>query len=377
MNIQRLLSIVKKEIIQIRRDPPSLAMAFVVPIMMLLIFGYAVTTDVEHIKTAVLDQSNSPESRKLVEVFHNTGYFDTETYVDNFKEMTGLIDSGKARVGIIIPPDYTRKLHRNEQAQLQLIVDGSDPLVARTALSTAQVVAQNEAFALKVKSLQQSGIPVNLQPAIDLRFRIWYNPNMESMKFNIPGLIGLIMQNITMMLTAFSMVRERERGTLEQLIITPVKPSELILGKLIPYIVISFIDILIVLGFGIFWFKVPVNGSVLLLLGLSFIFLMGALGLGMFVSTVAKTQLQAMQVSFMIILPSVLLSGFMFPRESMPIIIQIIGYVIPLTYFLEILRGIVLKGVGFAYLWQDVLLLTIFGTAILTLSIVRMKKRLD
>ncbi len=377
MNIQRLLSIVKKEIIQIRRDPPSLAMAFVVPVMMLLIFGYAVTTDVEHINTAVLDQSNSLESRQLVEVFRNTGYFDTETYVDNFEEMTVLIDSGKARVGIIIPPDYTRKLKRNEQAQLQLIVDGSDPLVARTALSTAQVVAQNEAFGLKVKTLRQAGLPVNLEPAIDLRFRIWYNPNMESMKFNIPGLIGLIMQNITMMLTAFSMVRERERGTLEQLIITPVKPSELILGKLIPYIIIAFIDILIVLGFGVFWFNVPVNGSVLLLLGLSFIFLMGALGLGMFVSTIAKTQLQAMQVSFMIILPSVLLSGFMFPRESMPKIIQLIGYVIPLTYFLKILRGIVLKGVGLAYLWQDVLLLAVFGIAILTLSIVRMKKRLD
>lgn len=377
MNLQRLLSIVKKEIIQIRRDPPSLAMGFVVPIMMLLIFGYAVTTDVEHINTAVLDQSNSIESRQLVEVFRNTGYFDTETYVDNFKDMTGLIDSGKARVGLIIPPDYTRKLKRNEQAQLQLVVDGSDPLVARTALSTAQVVAQNEAFGLKVKTLQQSGLPINLQPAIDLRFRIWYNPNMESMKFNIPGLIGLIMQNITMMLTAFAMVRERERGTLEQLIITPVKPFELIVGKLIPYFFIAFIDVLIILGFGTFWFNVPVNGSVLLLLGLSFIFLMGALGLGMFVSTIAKTQLQAMQVSFMIILPSVLLSGFMFPRESMPKIIQIIGYVIPLTYFLKILRGIVLKGVGIAYLWQDVLLLTVFGIAILTLSIVRMKKRLD
>lgn len=377
MNMQRMWSIVKKEIIQIRRDPPSLAMAFVVPIMMLLIFGYAVTTDVDHINTAVLDQSNSLESRQLVEVFRNTGYFDIETYVDNFKEMTGLIDSGKARVGIIIPPDYTRKLKRNEQAQLQLVVDGSDPLVARTALSTAQVVTQNEAFGLKVKTLQQSGLPVNLQPAIDLRFRIWYNPNMESMKFNIPGLIGLIMQNITMMLTAFSMVRERERGTLEQLIITPVKPFELIVGKLIPYIFIAFIDILIILGFGTFWFNVPVNGSILLLLGLSFLFLMGALGLGMFVSTVAKTQLQAMQVSFMIILPSVLLSGFMFPRESMPKIIQTIGYVIPLTYFLRILRGIVLKGVGLAYLWQDVLLLTVFGIAILTLSVVRMKKRLD
>ncbi len=377
MNMQRLLSIVKKEIIQIKRDPPSLVMAFVLPIMMLLIFGYAVTTDVEHINTAVLDQSKSQESRQLIEIFRNTGYFDIDTYVSDFKEMTHLLDSGKARVGLIIPPDYARKLHRNEQTQLQLVVDGSDPLVARTALSSAQVVAQTKSFDFKIKTLQQAGLGISLKPALDLRYRIWYNPNMESMKFNIPGLIGLIMQNITMMLTAFALVRERERGTLEQLIITPVKPGELIVGKLIPYIVIAFIDVLVILGFGVFWFNVPVNGSVILLLALSFVFLMGALGLGMFVSTVAKTQLQAMQVSFMIILPSVLLSGFMFPRESMPKIIQTIGYVIPLTYFLRILRGIILKGVGPSYLWQDILLLGLFGISILTLSVIRMKKRLD
>jgi len=377
MNMQRLLSIIKKEIIQIKRDPPSLIMAFVLPIIMLLIFGYAVTTDVEHIKTAVFDEDKSAESRGLVQMFKNTGYFDPDLNVSNFKEMTYLIDSGKARVGIIIPPDYSKKLRRNEPAQLQLLVDGSDPLVARTALSTAQVIIQSKSFDLKIKTLQQTGLGISLKPAVDLRYRVWYNPNMESMKFNIPGLIGLIMQNITMLLTAFALVRERERGTLEQLIITPVKPIELIVGKLVPYIVIAFLDVLVILGFGIFWFNVPVNGSVVELLGLSFVFLMGALGLGMFVSTVAKTQLQAMQIGFMIILPSVLLSGFMFPRESMPKIIQTIGYFIPLTYFLRILRGIILKGVGIHYLWKDVLLLAVFGAVILTLSIIRMKKRLD
>ena len=377
MNMQRLLSIIKKEIIQIKRDPPSLIMAFVLPIIMLLIFGYAVTTDVEHIKTAVFDQDKSAESRGLVQMFKNTGYFDPDLNVSNYKEMTYLIDSGKARVGIIIPPDYSKKLRRNEPAQLQLLVDGSDPLVARTALSTAQVITQSKSFDLKIKTLQQTGLGISLKPAVDLRYRVWYNPNMESMTFNIPGLIGLIMQNITMLLTAFALVRERERGTLEQLIITPVKPIELIVGKLVPYIVIAFLDVLVILGFGIFWFNVPVNGSVVELLGLSFVFLMGALGLGMFVSTVAKTQLQAMQIGFMIILPSVLLSGFMFPRESMPKIIQTIGYFIPLTYFLRILRGIILKGVGIHYLWKDVLLLAVFGAGILTLSIIRMKKRLD
>jgi ABC-2 type transport system permease protein len=377
MNMQRLLAVTKKEIIQIRRDPPSLIMAFVVPIIMLLIFGYAVTTDVEHIKTAVMDQSKSLESRQLIDSFRNTQYFNPDIYVDDLKVLKKLIDSGEAKVGLIIPPDYAVKLHRNQSAQLQLLVDGSDPLVARTALSTAQMIAQVKSFDLKIKTIQRTGLNINIQPTLDLRYRIWYNPNMESLKFNIPGLIGLIMQNITMLLTAFALVRERERGTLEQLIITPVKPVELIIGKLIPYIVIAFIDVWIILGFGTLWFGVPVNGSVTLLLSLAFVFLMGALGLGMFVSTIAKTQLQAMQVSFMIILPSVLLSGFMFPRESMPKIIQAIGYVIPLTYFLKILRGIILKGIGMEFLWRDVLLLGLFGIGILTLSVIRMKKRLD
>lgn len=377
MNMQRIMSVIRKEIIQIKRDPPSLVMAFVMPIFMLLIFGYAVTTDVDHIKTAVLDQSKSQESRQLMDDFRNTDYFDTVYYVDDFREMTTLIDSGKASAGFIIPPDYARKLHRNETAQLQLIVDGSDPLVARTALSTAQVVAQVRSFDFKAKLLSQSGMNVNLNQALDLRYRVWYNPNMESIKFNIPGLIGLIMQNITMLLTAFAMVRERERGTLEQLIITPVRPSELIIGKLVPYILIGFLDVAIILGFGAFWFNVPIQGNFLLLLVLSFLFLMAALGFGMFVSTVSKTQLQAMQVSVIIILPSVLLSGFMFPRESMPKIIQAIGYVLPLTYFIRILRGIILKGIGVNYLWPDIAMLTIFCVGILTLAVVRMKKRLD
>jgi ABC-2 type transport system permease protein len=200
---------------------------------------------------------------------------------------------------------------------------------------------------------------------------------MDSVKFNVPGLIGLIMQNITMLLTAFALVRERERGTLEQLIITPVSSWELIVGKMVPYVVIAFMDVIIILLVGIYWFDVPVKGSIPLLLGLSFLFLLAALGFGMFISTVAKTQLQAMQMSFMIILPSVLLSGFMFPREAMPKFIQLIGYILPLTYFLKILRGIVLKGIGAAYMWSDILFLALFGVGILALAALRLKKRLD
>jgi len=377
MNMQRLLSIVKKEIIQIKRDRASMVMAFILPLIMLLIFGYAVTTDVEHIKTAVFDQSKSFESRQLVNSFKNTGYFDPDSLAESYKEMTYLIDSGKAAAGIIIPPDYAKKLHRNESTQIQLLVDGSDPLDARGALSNAQVIVQSKSFDSKIRQLQKTGLAINLKPPIELSYRIWYNPNMESRKFNIPGLIGVIMQNITMLLTAFATVRERERGTLEQLIITPVKPLELIVGKLIPYAFIGFWDMLLVLCLGVFWFNVPINGSIIQLLLLSLIFLIAALGFGMFVSTVSKTQLQAMQVSFMIILPSILLSGFMFPRDSMPKLLQILGNIIPLTYFIHILRGIILKGVGSSYLWTDIIPLIVFAIGILFLSVIRMKKRLE
>lgn len=377
MNWQRLKSIIVKEIIQIKRDPASLAIVFVMPVVMLLLFGYAVTTDVEHISMAVFDQSKSQESRQIVANFENTGFFDVTKYAVNYQDIRHSIDAGTVKTGLVIPPDYARNIHRNKPAQLQLIVDGSDPLVARTALNTAQVTAQNKAFELKIQTIRRAGVSLNMRPALDMRTRVWFNPNMESTKFNVPGLIGLIMQNITMLLTAFALVRERERGTLEQLIITPVRSGELIIGKMIPYVVIAFMDVIIILLVGIYWFDVPVKGSIPLLLGLSFLFLLAALGFGMFISTVAKTQLQAMQMSFLIILPSVLLSGFMFPREAMPKFIQLIGYLLPLTYFLKILRGIVLKGIGAAYMWNDILFLAVFGIGILALATLRLKKRLD
>lgn len=377
MNWQRLKSIIFKEIIQIKRDPASLAIVFVMPIVMLLLFGYAVTTDVDHISMTVFDQAKSRESRQIVAAFENSGFFNVTQYTENYHEIRQTIDAGTVKTGLVIPPDYSRNIHRNQPAQLQLIVDGSDPLVARTALNTAQVIAQNKAFELKIQTIKKAGLAVNLQPSLDMRTRVWFNPNMESVKFNVPGLIGLIMQNITMLLTAFALVRERERGTLEQLIITPVRSGELIIGKMIPYVVIAFMDVIIILLVGMYWFNVPVKGSIPLLLGLSFLFLLAALGFGMFISTVAKTQLQAMQMSFLIILPSVLLSGFMFPREAMPKVIQLIGYLLPLTYFLKILRGIVLKGIGVAYMWNDILFLACFGVGILTLAALRLKKRLD
>ncbi len=258
-----------------------------------------------------------------------------------------------------------------------MIIDGSDPTVARTVFNSAQLIAQIKSTELRLASIEKAGMVKKIPGGIDLRPRVWYNPEMTSVKFNIPALIGLVLQNITIILTAFALVREREKGTLEQLMVTPVKARELIIGKLIPYIIIAFFDVAIVLAMGVFWFGVEIAGSLSLLLGLSAIFLLSALGLGMFISTVAKTQLQAMQATLLILLPSVLLSGFMFPREAMPKLIWLLGYLMPLTYFLKILRGIILKGLGFMQLWSDILPLIIFGIGIIALSSLRFRKRLD
>jgi len=373
----RLKAIIIKETTHIKRDPPSLIIVFAMPVLMLLLFGYAVTLDVNNISLVVLDRDCSQDSRLLAENFVQTGYFTLKYQAASYEQVEKLLDTGQASAALVIPEGYARKLHRREKSEVQFIVDGSDPLIARTALNIAEVIAQVKTRELILYNLKKSGISMDTNTGIDMRARAWYNPGLESIVFNIPGLIGLVMQNITMMLTAFTLVRERERGTLEQLIVTPVKSLELMIGKLIPYIVIAFLDTSLVLAIGTFWFKVPVNGSILLLLSLSFLFLLFALGLGLLFSTVAKTQLQAMQMTIAFILPSVLLSGFIFPRESMPVPIQLLGNVIPLTYFLHILRGIMLKGVGIEYLLADVFPLGIFGLVVILAASYKFRKRLE
>ncbi|MEW6174038.1 MAG: ABC transporter permease [Bacillota bacterium] len=374
---RRFLAIIKKEFIQIRRDPPSLVISFIMPVMMLLFFGYAVNTDVDHIPLAVWDQDQSQASRELTENLVQTRYFDLAYRVDSGHEIKALLDGGQVKAGLIIPHGYARSLRRGETATAQMLVDGSDPLVARTAISMAELTSRYKSQEIKMAVLTVQGVPLPAASGIELRTRAWYNPGLESTKFNIPGLIGLIMQNITVMLTAFALVRERERGTLEQLMVTPIRGIELMCGKLIPYILIAFVDMALALSIGVFWFKVPVAGNLLLLLGLTFLFLIFALGLGMFFSTVAKTQLQAMQMTMLFILPSVLLSGFIFPRSSMPAVIRYMGNLIPLTYFLEIIRGIMLKGVGVEYLWRNIWPLAAFGVGIVTLASWRFRKRVE
>ena len=377
MNKRRLLAIIKKEFIQIRRDRPSLAIAFLMPLLMLFLFGYAVTTDVNNMPMAVLDYDHSPSGRLLADEFIATSYFTITAHPDNYQEVRALMDSGKVKAALIIPEGYESSLKRGEKATVQFLVDGSDPLFARTAFQTAGILAQVESQSLLAQAAAGAGRPLPQGPAVDIESRAWYNPGLESLKFNIPGLIGLIMQNVTVMLTAFALVRERERGTLEQLMVTPIRGSELMVGKLVPYMLIAFIGTAVILAASTLWFQVPVTGSILLLLALTVIFLFFALGVGMLISTIAKTQLQAMQMTVLVILPSILLSGFVFPRSSMPPFLQYLGDIIPLTYFLEILRGIMLKGTGLADLWPDVIPLTLFGVGVVVLASRKFRKRVE
>ncbi|ADG07386.1 ABC transporter permease [Kyrpidia tusciae] len=372
----RFVAIVRKEFLQIRRDPASLAIALAMPLLMLLLFGYAVNTDVDHLSMGVWDQAKTAQSRELVQNLTNTGYFDERYQVEGYGELQGLMDSGQIKVGLVIPRDYSKALDTWQPVDVQVLVDGTDPNAARTALANAQLILQNRAMEEQQAQLSAEGLG-NVQIPIQVQARVLYNPNMKSLLFNIPALIGLIMQNVTAILTAFTIVRERERGTMEQLIVTPVRPSELIVGKLTPYVLIGMFSFVLVLAAGTAWFGVPVKGSVGLLLILSLLFLVTALAIGILISTVAKTQLQAMQMAFAFILPSVLLSGFIFPRETMPLVIQWIGAVIPLTYFLEILRGIFLKGIGIGQLWQDTVSLAIFAVLFCTVAVLRFRKRLD
>lgn len=376
-SFKRFLSIVKKEFIQVRRDPISLRIPFIMPIVMMLLFGYAVNTEVEKIPTAVFDQSKTAESREYIEKFVASNYFVVKYNVSSEKEMSELIDGGKAKAGLIIPASYASDIKRNKTPQTQMVLDGTDPTTARTAMSSGMLVSEVYSKNFKEEALRKAGVSAVKLPGISLNTKVWYNPNLESTRFTIPGLVGLILQNITIMLTAFALVREKERSTIEQLIVTPIRPAELILGKLVPYVIIGYAGFLFALAICIFWFKVEIAGSLALLLLLGFLFVYCSLSIGMLISTFAKTQMQAMMVMVLVLLPSILLSGFIFPREAMPFAISLLGYAIPVTYFLDITRGIILKGVGINFLLNDVIALCIFTVVILSIATLRFRKSLD
>jgi ABC-2 type transport system permease protein len=372
----RLISLIRKEFIQIARDPRTLVLTFVFPIMMLLLLGYAATNDVRNIPLAVYDQDKSDASRMLLDAYRAADYFNFAYEVGSSEEIEKLIDSGAARAAIIIPPDYSEQINGNTPAQIGFIIDGSDPTLASTALSAATLIGQSRGTELVQQKMELSGRS-GINNIIDIRTQVWYNPEMVSAYYMIPGLIGMILQFLTTILTATSIVRERERGTIEQLIVTPLKPWELVIGKITPYIIIAFADTIEVLIAGALIFHVPINGSISLLLLLCALFLVTTLGIGLFISTVANTQQEAMLTTMFTIMPSIFLSGFFFPLAAMPKILQVISYVVPLRYFLIIARGIVLKGVGVEAIYPEVIALSIFAVVIMSAAAIRFRKRLD
>jgi ABC-2 type transport system permease protein len=370
----RVLSITRKEFLHIVRDPRMLAVMFLIPVIQLLLMGYAATTDVRHLRTAVWDQDRSAASRELLEAYRASNYFDLTAYVESEQALAQVMDSGDVRAAILIPAGYERDLARGEKVKVGFVLDGSDPNVATTALSVAQGVGQAESMVVIEHTL---GGRLEAAPGIEVHPRVWYNPTMESANFMIPGLIAVILTMLTMLLTAMSIVKESEAGTMEQLIVTPIRPLELIVGKVAPYVLIAFWDLLEILLIGMWWFHVPVQGSVPLLLGLSGVFMATSLGLGILISTVSKTQQEAMLLTFFILLPSIFLSGYFFPIDAMPPFLQYVSRAVPLTYALVIVRSIILKGADFQILAGDVAALGVFGLVVVGLAALRFRKRLD
>ncbi|MEY4233502.1 MAG: hypothetical protein RL635_469 [Chloroflexota bacterium] len=377
MNLTRLSALMRKEMLQIVRDPRTLALVCIMPILQLVLLGYAATSDVRNIPLVVLDQDKSPASRTLLESFRAADYFRQAFDVNSESELRNLIDAGSARAGIIIPPDYSSRLAAGRPAQVAFIIDGSDPAIAGTTLAAATLIGQARATALSVERLAARGLAVAAAPAIEVRTRVWYNPDLIAAYYMIPAVVGLILQFLTVILTATAIVRERERGTIEQLIVTPLRASELIVGKLAPYVLIAFIDTIEILAGGVLLFGVPINGSLPLLLLLSGLFLISNLGVGLLISTITSTQQEAIIVAIFYNLPSIFLSGFIYPVAAMPRVLQFVSHAIPLRYYLIVVRGIVLKGVGMPALWPEVIALSIFAVVVLTGAATRFKKRLD
>ncbi|MBP6669186.1 MAG: ABC transporter permease [Gemmatimonadales bacterium] len=365
----RLFAIARKEIIQLRRDSRSLALAFLLPALLLILFGYAITWDVTDVRTAVVDQDGSARSRDLVEAFRASGYFTVVLRPARAGDLVPLLDRGQVQLGLVIPPGFGAELGTGRPAPLQAIVDGSDANTASIVLGYTQGTVRS--FSARVGT--RGGVP----PAIRLQSRVWFNEELRSRNMIVPGLVAVIMMIIAAMLTSLTIAREWERGTMEQLAATPVLRIEVVLGKLLPYLGIGLLDVLLISGLGVLIFGVPFRGSPALFLVLSSAFLVGALGLGMFISAVAKSQLLATQLAMVAtFLPAFLLSGFMYAISIMPVPLQAVTYLVPARYFLVVTRGIFLKGVGIEVLRVQGLLMIAFGVLGLVLATRAFKKEI-
>ncbi len=371
----RVKPIVKKEFRQIARDKRSLGVLLFIPAFMLIMFGYALNLDVKHTSLAIYDEDKSQMSREFIDNFLHSEYFNFKYYLSSTDEIDKLMAEEMVTIAVVIPQDFSEKLLAGKEAVAQVIVDGSNATTAGTAMGYVNAIIQNYSTTISVQALERMGRSSLLQP-IDYRPRVWYNPELKSAKFLVPGLIAFILMITAVISTSLSVVREKERGTMEQITVSPIKPIELIVGKTIPFIFISLVSAIIILLASYLLFDVVIQGSYLLLLVVLIIFLTSCLGLGLLISTMAETQQVAFMASVIIsMLPTFTLSGFVFPISNMPIAVQAFTYVIPAKYFLVALRSVVLKGTGLSAFWDQILFLTAFAVITIGLSSVRMKKK--
>lgn len=370
--LTRLWAISLKEILQLRRDRLTLAMMVALPVMQLLLFGYAIDTDVRNMPTVVFDQDHSARSRDFAQSLQASGFYRLVGAVRSYPEIAHALRGGDATVALVIPPGYEHDLLRGRPAQFQLVVDGSDPQTVASAINTAVGLAQARSATLLAARLG----PIGLQP-IQLEPTTWYNPDLKTAIFIVPGLVGVLLTMTMVMLTAMAIARERERGTLEQLIVSPLRRGELIVGKILPYVVIGYVQMTLILVLGAWVFQVPFVGQLWLLYVLAAVFIAANLALGLVFSTLARTQQQAMQMSFFFLLPNILLSGFMFPWDGMPRFAQWLSLALPLTHFLRIVRGITLKGAVFSELSGELAWLSGILVVLVVLATLRFSKKLD
>jgi ABC-2 type transport system permease protein len=376
VNLRRVRAVARKELLHIRRDPRSLGMAIAIPMLMLLLFGYALTLDVDRVPIAVWDQSGSPESRDLVSRFEGSRYFDVRLRARGYPEIEASIEEGSVLAALVVPRDFTARLAGGRGTSIQFLLDGSDSNTATIALGYAEAAVRGYSrdVAVRAAGVSAQGLP---RDPLEVRPRVWFNADLESKNYIIPGLIAVIMMVIAALLTSLTVAREWEQGTMEQLISTPVTTRELMLGKLLPYFALGMLDVAIAVGMGEFLFRIPLRGNPVLLFGMAAVFLAGALSLGMVISIVTKSQLLATQMAMVLtFLPSFLLSGFMYAIGSMPQAIQAVSYAIPSRYLVTILKGIYLKGIGLSVLWGEAALLAGFGATIVLLADRKFRKKL-
>jgi ABC-2 type transport system permease protein len=371
----RFLAVAWKELMQMRRDRATLAIMMVMPMMQLLLFGYAINTDVRNMPTVVFDQDHSQESRDMVRRLQATGFYDILGEVRDYTEMENAMRATTARVALVIPPDFSEQIEAGGATSLQLVVDGSDPQTVASATNTAASLSAQRSMEVVVGRLAKNALGVGVTP-IQLEPLTWYNPELRTAIYVVPGLVGVILTLTMIMLTSMAIARERERGTLEQLIVSPIRRTELIAGKILPYVLVGYVQMSVILLVGHLVFAVPISGSLYLLYALASVFIAANLSLGLVFSTLAKTQQQAMQMSFFFILPNILLSGFMFPFEAMPRPAQWISQALPLTHFMRIVRGITLKGAQFPDVWPELVWLIGIFSALFILAAARFTKKL-